>query len=834
MNSGKKTVKNFTKNGESQIYQGSRNISDFLPEIFKTSTNTRFIQTTLDNLLSSGSTESIDHYWGEIKGKNFNRKKDSYISDINKTRKKYQFSPGFSVNTDDDTINSSYPNILANLEKLGYKTEDIDKLFRDYGYVLDLPINLDMFVNYTNYFWFEQEVPICEIVPTEDNPIDIDDITYLNSYTTPQLTNGKKLKFVNGMRVKFSGDNVTSTSGDFEKNHVYIVEGIGTGNINLIHQLTDKEVIKFPRQNPYSVEIPSEWDADDWNEYDYDYSSPLNTQKEYTVISRNSKDKNSWARKNQWISIYALKEISDFTDIPISKFTTQDFIAKRPIIEFKENLELFDSGKNFRFIIDHHVDDVSVEDIEGNTFYNNNGKIIEGTYYDSENNVVKEGDYVLFTTSTENYGTIYKATYQDEEKYEKLKLTPVYDTSDYNIGDKFFINHSSNDDFIYNEIYWNGSELEQGQQTKSRSDSPLFQLYDYDGNKLDSYEGTTFFGNEIFKYKTSDSVVKDMETNLNLLTDSISPKEYIFEFPIFTKKYNRNSINNVSYEIKGDYFYKNINDNNLYSVWKPTKDLQFSTVTENYIASDDGETVQWEINPLEEIKDYVAFVNNKDNLNWIRHRNSYYYSNNYDNETLVFRKNIGYNVTFISPYDEDIEFFDPYGISIREGYILTEDNNYIITEDNRRIKLDSTTEGVVNLLKNDNTTTLTITDQYEYDKIIYRSTEGTFSGTIIVNEQTPNYKVFKNGELLTEGVDFTFEDGIITIISDVSEEDFFEVEYITLDNNKDKSVSPLFDYNPNNETITEANISRILPHFIDQMQGVPGITNTYGETEYHR
>lgn len=834
MSSDKNIIKNFTKNGESQIYQGSRNVSEFLPEIFKTSTNKKFIQSTLDNLLSSGSTESLEHYWGIKKGKDFDYKKDSYINDIDETRKQYQFAPGFSSDIDGESVNASYPNIISNLRRLGYKTEDIDKLFRDYGYVLDLPINLDMFVNYTNYFWFEQEVPVCEIVPTEDNPINIDDILPLNSYTTPVLANGKTLTFVNGMRVKFTGDYVSSSSGDYKKDHIYIVEGIGTGNINLIHQITDIGVIKFPRQNPYSVEIPSEWDVDDWNEYNYDYSTPLNIQKEYVVINRNSKDKNAWSRKNQWVSIYALKEISDFTGIPLSKFTTQDFIAKRPIIEFKENLELYNNGTNFRFIIDHHVDDASVGEIEGRTFYNNNGKIIEGTYYDSENNVEKEGHYVLVTAPNQNYGTIYKATYANEENYTNLVLTPVYTVSDYEIGDKFFINHSSNDGFIYSEVYWNGEEIVKAYQTSHRSDSPLFQLYDHGGNKLNSYNGSTFFGNEIFKYKTSDSVIKDMETNINLLTDSISPKEYIFEFPIFTERYNKNSINNVSYEIKGDYFYKNFNDNNLYSVWKPTKDLQFSTVTKNHVVKEAGETVQWEINPLEEITDFVAFVNNRDKLNWTRHRDDYYYSNNFDNETLVFRKNLEYNITFISPYDEDIEFFDPYGNSIREGYILTESGYFLLTEDNKKITLENTTEGVVNILKNNYTTTLIITDQYEYDKITYRSTDGRFSGTIIINEQTPNYKVFKNGELLTENVDFEYVNNNIVIITEKEEGDIFEVEYITLDSDVEKSVSPLFDYNPNNETIREANISRILPHFHDQMQNMPGITNTYGETEYHR
>lgn len=791
---------NFTQSGESKILQGSRNVTDFLPEVFKTTTNKKFLQSTLEHLMSSGNTETLDTYWGKISGSNYEYGKDFYNKENSSLRQNYQFSPGFSAEYDDNNINVSYINIINKLINLGYNTSDIDTLFSEHGYLLDVPINLDMFVNYTSYFWFRQEILPCVIEPTAGDPIDIDDIISLNSYTTPVLENGKTLTFYNGMRVVFTGVNVSSTSGDYAVDNTYIVEGVGSGRITLIHQKTEKDVVKFPRQVPYTLQYPSEWDADDWNEYEYDYSTPLNFEKEYVVMSRNSIDKNAWARKNQWVSIYAIQETALYNDLPVSKMTTPDFIARRPIIEFKSDLELTDSGTDFRFIIDHHIDNAVPDDIIGTTFYNNNGRVIEGAYLDSLGNVDIPGDIVLFTTDG-FYGNVYEVTYADTVGYTDMQLTLLFNINDYNIGDKFFINHSNNPDYIYNELYWDGQTIVRGQQTESRSDSPLFNLYDTTGTLLSDYTSSTFYGNSIFNYKTSSSVLLDQELNLAAVTDSTSPNEYIFEFPIFTETYNKNSVNNISYVIEGDYFYKNIKTNKLGSMWKPTNTLQRPQVNEVFVIEDDSEQLTHEISPIEDVSEYIVYVNDG-NAYFVQRDNNY--SSETENQSLYFKRDKTYTFQLLN--NTDLTFTDPYG-NFPNGVIITTING---------------------------TETITVNGTYSYDILHYSSSNDNFSGYIFIQDDEPNYKVTHNGFDLVKDVDFTEVNNVVTITKTLSVGDVIEFNYVSNDVTRPREVSPLFKHNPDNYKFDDAKVSYIRNHFIDQIKHIPNNTDGLGENNYHK
>lgn len=792
-------IKNFTQSGESKIPQGSRNVTDFLPNVFKTTTNKKFLQSTLEHLMSSGTTEAIDAYWGKISGSNYQYGKNFYNKENSILRQNYQLAPGFSVEYNDTNINASYFNIIDQLTNLGYNTSDIDKLFSEHGYVLDVPINLDMFVNYTNYFWFQYEILECVIEPTASDPIDIDDIISLNSYTTPVLENGKTLTFVNGMRVKFTGDNASSTSGDYIVDNTYIVEGVGYGKINLILQKTEKDIIKYPRQVPYTLQMPSEWDGDDWEQYEYDYSTPLNLQKEYTVMSRNSLDKNAWSRKNQWVSIYAIEETALYNDIPVSKMATPDFIAKRPIIEFKPDLEMVDSGTTFRFIIDHHVSDATPDDINGTTLYNNNGKIIEGTYFDDLGNIDKPGDLVLFTTEG-FYGNVYEVSYNDTVGYTDMQLTLVFNIDDFNIGDKFFIHHSSDSTLIANELYWDGNLIVKGQQTLSRSDSPLFQLYDVNGVSLNEYTASTFKGNSIFKYKTTNMVPVDLELNLSAITDSNSPNEYIFEFPIFTETYFKNSVNNVSHEIVGDLFYKNINTNKLDSIWKPTPNKQRPVVSEVFVIEDTQPLIH-EISPISDVTDYILYVSNGSAYFIQTEQN---YTTKSENETLYFNRNKDYAITLLN--NDDFTVTDPYGNT------------------SANVTITSTSNGVV----------LNISDSYEYDILHYSSDNANFNGYIFITDDYNNYTVKHNGVDLIENVDFVNNNNTITITKSVDIGDIIEFNYISDDTNRSRDVSQLFKHNPDNNEMNEANVSYLKVHFIDQLKSMPNNYVGLGINDYHK
>ena len=196
-----------TRPGESSEYVGTRNVTGLLPEIFKTDVNKRFFDSTLEQLMSSGSLQAINHYVG---AKTHTRSKtDSYVED-GRTSDPYQFVPGL-VNKDENgniTNALAYDDLLHNMNFSDVQLNQNSRVFDEEGYTLDLPINIDMFVNYHRYFWAVDVIPIIDVIAKASGPITIDDIVGKFEYTTPELSNGKTLEFKNGMRVRFESIDV--------------------------------------------------------------------------------------------------------------------------------------------------------------------------------------------------------------------------------------------------------------------------------------------------------------------------------------------------------------------------------------------------------------------------------------------------------------------------------------------------------------------------------------------------------------------------------------------------------------------------------------------------
>ena len=80
-----------TTPGDSKKYTGTRDIANFLPNIFQTDVNKGFIDSTLDQLLSTGSLQPIKNYVGSKFNKN--TVVDNYITD-DRPNDPYQFVPG--------------------------------------------------------------------------------------------------------------------------------------------------------------------------------------------------------------------------------------------------------------------------------------------------------------------------------------------------------------------------------------------------------------------------------------------------------------------------------------------------------------------------------------------------------------------------------------------------------------------------------------------------------------------------------------------------------------------------------------------------------------------
>ena len=141
---------------------------NFLPEIFKTPTNSQFLNATLDQIVDQPNTKRIEGYIGSRFGYGVNAK-NYYVTEPTKTRTDYQLDPGVTflkkdTNTAQDFI--SYPGIIDGLELEGGVVNDNNRLFTSQFYSWDSFTNLDKIINFNQYYWIP-EGPEAVTVSTE-------------------------------------------------------------------------------------------------------------------------------------------------------------------------------------------------------------------------------------------------------------------------------------------------------------------------------------------------------------------------------------------------------------------------------------------------------------------------------------------------------------------------------------------------------------------------------------------------------------------------------------------------------------------------------------------
>jgi hypothetical protein len=200
---------------------------------------------------------------------------------------------------------------------------------------------------------------VIELVEQQNSVVNVDTIQNSSTYTSP---NG--ITFTNGLKVKFVGD---TTPNSYEGGEYY-VEGVG------------EKIQLLPVEDFIANETWLELTADPLDEtlydaraYDADTNAPI--QKDYFVLKRSSKERSAWARHNRWFhqDVINLAALHNETE-PV----TEAQRARRPIIEFDANLQLFDFGKQalkpVTYVDTQTTDAFSF--VEGQTVkFNSDGKI---------------------------------------------------------------------------------------------------------------------------------------------------------------------------------------------------------------------------------------------------------------------------------------------------------------------------------------------------------------------------------------------------------------------------------------------------------------------------
>jgi len=130
------------------------NTINFLPSVFQTVTNQRFLGATLDQLVTDAVSVPTDGYIGRTFAPTY-QTGDNYIPEANALRKNYQLEASVVVTNKNNNIefNAGFIDLLNSLYANGGITNNQQRMFAGDKYNYDGHFDYDKFVNYYNYYW---------------------------------------------------------------------------------------------------------------------------------------------------------------------------------------------------------------------------------------------------------------------------------------------------------------------------------------------------------------------------------------------------------------------------------------------------------------------------------------------------------------------------------------------------------------------------------------------------------------------------------------------------------------------------------------------------------
>ena len=132
----------------------TRKTQQLLPEVFRTSKNSKFLNATVDQLISEDNKIKVSGFIGRKSAENF-QKGDNYLVESSAFRQNYQLEPGVVYEDVNGTIQSvsSINDALNTIRYNNGSTANQDSLYRQQYYNWSGFVDLDKLINYGEYFW---------------------------------------------------------------------------------------------------------------------------------------------------------------------------------------------------------------------------------------------------------------------------------------------------------------------------------------------------------------------------------------------------------------------------------------------------------------------------------------------------------------------------------------------------------------------------------------------------------------------------------------------------------------------------------------------------------
>ena len=188
-----------------------RKSEQHLPRFFRSQANSKFLSSTLDQLLQPGVAEKLNGYIGRKTANAFSSE-DNYIDDVSKQRADYQLEPASVIKDDLGNINfyKDYNDFINQIKSYQGDVDNHSRLNSQEYYAWDPQISWDKFANFREYYWLPtgpQSVPVFgqtqEITSTYTVQIadNVDNYAYL--LTPDGLTQNASIKLYRGITYKF-------------------------------------------------------------------------------------------------------------------------------------------------------------------------------------------------------------------------------------------------------------------------------------------------------------------------------------------------------------------------------------------------------------------------------------------------------------------------------------------------------------------------------------------------------------------------------------------------------------------------------------------------------
>ena len=497
--------------------------SNFLPSVFQTELNKSWLDSTLDQMVSKGPLDNIDGYIGSKHG-NVAKADDVYIESQDS---KTQLTPALvSYDKQKQLTNSIAFDDIANSINTNFATYNYNSAYSSDRYTFNPPVDIDKFVNHTNYRWVP-ELPVYESIwtGTSKNPI-----TDIQTNGISILTDDNNTFTVeNQMLIKFTGSGWDASV----LNKTYIVAG-SVGKHKLYEYLDASGNRVYNNTVSHSEDADGVW----WN--GILHNAELNTSYSGYQASSVESPQQLVDHYNNDITGNKLPYFSGFNFPQLTSNSTK--LIKNTLVKFTgtwTHTGITNSTDIFSLTIDDTTGDVSIaaatssEIASANTTLSPDNNLMYNEGYPID----PQRDYIVIAKDDSNQTAWSRANHWvNISTIKKLQeLIPTYDFTEIKNAKR----KAQRPIIEYNaELHlWDT-------QTKTKINQyPLYKFFNTEGESLEGGCNKSFTGEKIFGYKEGTGT-NDTELGFPLsYKDTPKGAEYEFENFILTHEYYTNHSN---------------------------------------------------------------------------------------------------------------------------------------------------------------------------------------------------------------------------------------------------------------------------------------------------